>query len=450
MSELILDVRLDGFAAPVGKLMRKNSGNVAFSYTSEHLGLPDPLPLSLSLPLQEAAYGDVATRSFFSNLLQERNQPLNEVKERHGIEATDIIGLLFHLGADCVGAVSILPEGSAPTKVPGNLETDYDTLSSEELVDLVRALYLRTALPNEMRDPSPLAGMQSKISILILDAETFALPKPGTGAPTTHVMKVPDRDHLADPEQESLALQMSAQCSMLTVPSANLEFSGIPVLVTQRFDRSFNDNGQIIRLHQEDFAQALSLPPSLKYQRNGIAGRRFDASAIGKLLNETANPDIARLFFLKLTLFDLLIGNVDGHAKNHALLYSGGTRPDLAPRYDVMPTRLDGDLTENLSYDIGNAKALQAIDKQQLSVFLSHIGIARKAAQSSMVNAALTDIVSVLSGHFGNLSKLDQKPFADLIAANMRMLLPKLDFPVPIEAKDRDAYVARGGGWSSS
>lgn len=447
MSAISLDVRLDGFAAPIGKLTRKESGDVMFCYAVEHLGLPNAMPLSLSLPLQEAAYGDVATRTFFSNLMQERNQPLKEVMERYGIESTDLVGLLYHLGADCAGAVSVLQEGSAPTKVPGNLVTDYDILSREDLEALVRALYLRTALPNDLRDPSPLTGMQSKISILMLADQSFALPKTGTGAPTTHVMKVPDRDHLTDPERESLSLQMSGQCGVLTVPSAKLEFAGIPVLVTCRFDRSFNDEGQIIRLHQEDFAQALSLPPSLKYQRNGIEGRRFNAAAIGKLLNETANPAVARLFMLKLTLFDLLIGNVDGHAKNHALLYSSGTLPDLAPRYDVLPTRLDGKLTEELSYEIGSAKTLQAIDKEQLSVFLSHTGISRKVAQKRLVNSALAEIVSVLAVHLGKLTQMNQKLFADLIAANMRELLPKLDFPVPQEALHRDAHIIRGIGW---
>jgi serine/threonine-protein kinase HipA len=447
MSAITLDVRLDGFSAPIGKLTRKISGDVMFAYTIEHLGLPNPLPLSLSLPLQEASYGDVATRSFFSNLLQERNQPLKEVMEKHGIETTDLAGLLFYLGADCAGAVSVLPEGSAPTKVPGNLQTDYDILSYDDLVALVRALYSRTALPNELRDPSPLTGMQSKISILMLDTESFALPKHGTGAPTTHVMKVPDSDHLADPQQEQLSLQLSDQCGILTVPSAKLEFSGIPALVTYRFDRGLNAQGQIIRLHQEDFAQALSLPPSLKYQRNGLAGRRFDAKAIGGLLNETANPDIARLFMLKLTLFDLLIGNVDGHAKNHALLYSGGARPDLAPRYDVLPTRLDGNLTDELSYDIGTAKTLQAIDKEKLSVFLSCIGIKNKAAQGRLVTTALSDMVPVLAGQLTNLSHIDQKIFADLIAANMRELLPKLDFPVPQHALHRDEPIIQRNTW---
>jgi serine/threonine-protein kinase HipA len=450
MSELSLDVRLDGYAAPIGTLARATSGNVAFRYSAEHLSAVNALPLSLSFPLTDEPFGDVATRAFFDNLLQERDQPLKEVRERHNIERDDLVGLLFHMGADCAGAISILPEGSPPTKVPGNLETDYDLLTAQKLEDIVIALHDRRPLPNDLRDPSPLAGVQSKLSILLLANEQFALPKLGTGAPTTHVMKVPDRNHKADSQRESLSLQLSHQCGMTTVPSAQLEIADIPVLITTRFDRARNALGQIVRLHQEDFAQALSLPPSLKYERRGIEGRSFNARAIGGLLNETANPDIGRNTILKLTLFDMLVGNVDGHAKNHALLYGQGTRPDLSPRYDILPTRLDDSFTEELSYSIGTATVLDEVDQTQFSKFLSDIGIARPAAQKRLVTSALDQIVTVLAAQLDALSHMNQKSFADLIATNMRELLPKFDYPIPTAAQQRDAHVVRGGGWLTS
>jgi serine/threonine-protein kinase HipA len=75
MSALTLDVRLDGYEAPIGKLISTASDNVAFTYSTEHLAITNALPLSLSFPLRDEPYGDVATRSFFSNLLQERDQP---------------------------------------------------------------------------------------------------------------------------------------------------------------------------------------------------------------------------------------------------------------------------------------------------------------------------------------------------------------------------------------
>jgi serine/threonine-protein kinase HipA len=450
MSELSLDVRLDGYAAPIGTLARATSGNVAFRYSAEHLSALNALPLSLSFPLTDEPFGDVATRAFFDNLLQERDQPLKEVRERHNIERDDLVGLLFHMGADCAGAISILPEGSPPTKVPGNLEADYELVTSQELEDIVLALHNRSPLPNEMRDPSPLAGVQSKLSILLLENEAFALPKLGTGAPTTHILKVPDRQHLADPQRESLALALSSLCGVHTVLPVHGKIADIPILITPRFDRPINSKGQIIRLHQEDFAQALSLPPSLKYERRGIEGRSFNARAIGKLLNEIANPDIGRNTMLKLTLFDLLVGNVDGHAKNHALLYNERLRPNLSPRYDILPTRLDDSFNDELSYSIGTASKFEDVDQQQFFAFLSNLGISRFPAQKRLLSSALDQIATILADQLEVLQTEGQKPFADLIAANMRVLLPKFGYPVPKEAQMRDAHVVRGGGWLTS
>ena len=42
------------------------------------------------------------------------------------------------------------------------------------------------------------------------------------------------------------------------------------------------------------------------------------------------------------------------------------------------------------------------------------------------------------------------KQFADLIAANLRQLLPVLGVAVPQAAQNRDAFIARGGGWQTS
>ena len=450
MSRIALDVRLDGYDAPIGKLERKTSGGIDFTYSVEYLQATNAIPLSLALRLTDEPYGEVAARAFFSNLLQERDQPLQEVMERHAIESTDIVGLLYYLGADCAGAMSVLPEGSPPAKVPGNLETDYDTLTLENFEAIVRSLHERIPLPNHMRDPSPLAGVQSKISILLLPDGQVALPKTGTGAPTTHILKVPDRRHHSDPGRESLALQLSALCGISTVLPAQFDIADIPVLITPRFDRYFKTKNEITRLHQEDFAQALSLPPSLKYERRGVPGRSFNAKSIGTLLREAAKPDISSLTMLELTLFDLLVGNVDGHAKNHALLYSQGTRPELSPRYDILPTRLDDSLSEELSYSIGTATVLHEIDQIQFSKILSDIGFTGPAAQKRLTEAALGQIVPVLADQLDPLSQMKQKSFADLIAANMRELLPKLGYPVPKQAQDRSAHVVCGGGWLTS
>lgn len=47
----------------------------------------------------------------------------------------------------------------------------------------------------------------------------------------------------------------------------------------------------------------------------------------------------AKRLFVEETFFDLLIGNVDGHAKNFSIFHLPGNRIQ-SPRYDVMPTML--------------------------------------------------------------------------------------------------------------
>ena len=48
------------------------------------------------------------------------------------------------------------------------------------------------------------------------------------------------------------------------------------------------------------------------------------------------------------------------------------------------------------------------------------------------------------------MTRKGMKRFADLIAANLRQLLPVLDVAIPEAAQERDAFVGRGGGWLTS
>ena len=341
MTELRLDVRLDGFADPAGTLVRTEQGALAFAYTPAHVARADALPLSLSLPLTDERYGDIVTRAFFDNLLQERDGALNDVMAREGLARDDIAGLLLHLGKDCPGALSVLPAGAPAVKVPGDYATDYEALSDNKITAIAAALQERRRLPAGTTDPSPLAGVQSKLALTQLPDGRLAQPIEGTGAPTTHILKVPDRDHPRDAAHEAATLDLSRALGFETSEAAVVEIGEIEVLLVRRFDRALDRDGRVVRLHQEDFAQALGLPAALKYERRGTPDRRFDVAGIRKVLDATTDPVDERDRFIRATLFDLMTGNVDSHAKNFALLHIARDRIRVAPRYDLLPTRLD-------------------------------------------------------------------------------------------------------------
>lgn len=427
---LVLDVHMEGVAAPVGRLARDDDGAVQFSHLTNGL----PHPLSLSLPLREQPYGDAATRGFFGNLLFE-NALRDQIMERHGLDFNDIVGLLSHLGRDCPGSISCVPKGEGPAKQPGDLATDYDALDDETLALIMTSLRDRRRLPEAARDPSPLAGVQGKIALARLPDGRFALPKTDRNVPTTHILKVPRLRDMGDVAVEHLTTTLMGQIQPHLVSQTEVLGAGdLQGLLITRFDRISHGN-TVNRLHQEDFAQALGLGPTLKYQRNGTAERCFSAKAVGTILSQTQNPGLARTGFLDITLGNLLLGNTDNHAKNHALLYRG-QRPELAPAYDIFPTLIDQQVTHQMSFDIGTAMMTDEVTPADLEAFILALGFPRFApALKRHIHSVITAAVTLID----TLQGPGRKLIGDAIAEQGRNLASAAG--LEIATPERDALI---------
>jgi serine/threonine-protein kinase HipA len=381
----ILDVYLEAVEEPVGQLFSGPDGEMAFHYMTDAL----PHPISVSLPIREEPFGDVPTRGFFSNLLFE-NEMRDDVMQRHGVSERDIVGLLYHLGSDCPGSISCVPKGQPPGKRPGDLDQDYVVLSgapvvpadlddvsgpvpvSGDLAGIMRSLRDHRRLPPESDDPSPLAGVQGKIALARLPDGRLGLPKPGSGAPTTHILKVPRAAHMSSVLREHFATRLMARA--IGHPAARTCVLGerdLQGLLVKRFDRRV-EGSLVHRVHQEDFCQALGLGERLKYERNGVPPRVFSAESVGRLLEKTRLPGQARQAFFEITFANMLLGNSDNHGKNHALLYSGD-KPDLAPAYDVDPVLLD-DVRHVMAFRIGTATMADDVTGGDLDVTLRALG----------------------------------------------------------------------------
>jgi len=436
------DVFLEGINRPVGRLTGAPDMSLSFRYSAD--GLNANRALSLSLPVREEAYGDPAARAFFGNLLNENNA-LDSVMARHGIARNDIAGLLFHLGRDCPGALSCVPPGEGPSKQPGRLDSDYERLTNDHLARIMADLRERRRLPAEIRDPSPLAGVQGKIALARLPNGEFVLPKSNLNVPTTHILKVPRNGEESLVDQEDTLLSLGRQTlkrNQITVaePFACGNERG---LLIARFDRVLEGN-IVHRLHQEDFAQALGLPESLKYERNGaIAGRIFSAATVGGLFDKLASPAIARLKFLEATLFNLAIGNTDNHAKNHALLYDfERAAPAVAPLYDLVPILLDPGVTHDFAYKIGRAERFDQLQRDDFDAFCRAIGF-RAGFNGTLRNqtkALLQSAADTIKPYGGR-----RKLLGDMIADQVLRLSDILELDVTVP--ERDLFVQAGGGF---
>jgi serine/threonine-protein kinase HipA len=443
---MILDIYIEGFDAPVGQLMRATDKSLTFSYSND--ALFSNVRLSITMPVEQQQFGDYITRGFFSNLLQENNS-LDQIIAKHRIDRDDIAELLYHLGRDCPGAISCVPWGDKPAKMPGDINHDYDALSREELGEILVSLRDKRRLPDGNNDPSPLAGVQGKIAVTLLKNGQFGLPKPHSGAPTTHIIKIPKSGDEALVDQEAALMKLAA--NTLPLPVANVEaidIEGCRALLIQRFDRKI-ENGKIYRIHQEDFCQGLSLPPSLKYERNGNEGNKFSVTGISRILDETDVPLISREHFVVLSIFNLVVGNRDNHAKNHAILYPElGVKPILAPAYDIVPVTLDKSVTHDFSFNIGHAIKMEDVKVADIETFISEIGLHRamRAKKSrDLYFAKFGELLQKIEDDLENMEGPRLKSCRDMISQNIAELADIMGLPV--KQKTRDTFVSQGGGW---
>ena len=167
--------------------------------------------------------------------------------------------------------------------------------------------------------------------VLRLPREGDVLAIPLNGAPSTLIVK-PDNPNLPGiTENEVWCLRMAQAIGIEAAQATILQTSKRTAIGVLRYDRRVGRSGQLLRLHQEDFAQANGLPPGRKYERGTLSGLDL------KTLLETGRHVSASdaLALLDQVIFNILVANTDAHAKNYSLILPVGAAPRLAPLYDV-------------------------------------------------------------------------------------------------------------------
>jgi serine/threonine-protein kinase HipA len=336
----LLDVYFNGVKA--GILSQDEAGALRYVYDAGYLTEKESRAISFSMPLQEAPYLDRVVRPFFSGLLPDEGAR-QRLAGALGISAGNAFGLLEVIGGECAGALSLYPAGQKP---PSSDDDGVEVLSPARLEDILGKLRERPLLGGEEGVRLSLAGAQDKLAVYV-EGETIGLAK--GGRPTTHILKPFIQALDGSVENELFCLRLAARLK-LPVPKVEMRRSGAgPFLLIERYDRSKQEGGTITRLHQEDFCQALSVPPELKYEEEGGPGTERSLNLIE---SATARPAAGRLSFIRMLIYQYLVGNADAHGKNYALLYRGEV-PDLAPLYDVVCTAAYPGLAKKLAMAIG-------------------------------------------------------------------------------------------------
>ncbi|MCH8560346.1 type II toxin-antitoxin system HipA family toxin [Nesterenkonia sp. DZ6] len=287
-----------------------------------------PAPVSLSLPSSVRGHSSRKVKPFLEGLLPDRADVREAMGSRYGVSGVNPFALLAHIGEDCAGAVQFVHPTRRDAVLQGSGE--FHELSDRDISRRLREFRADVATSwVATQEHWSLGGAQSKFAVREENGQFHSV----TGAePTTHIIK----PGIADLRDQALNEHISMTAlRMAGLPAAETqfrEFEDQSALVVKRYDRDRTADGRLVRIHQEDMCQALSVFPKDKYESNG--GPR--AVDIVTLLRETSGDHGPRNIkrFTDGLIANYLLGAPDAHAKNYGVMLAGD-QVRLTPLYDV-------------------------------------------------------------------------------------------------------------------
>jgi serine/threonine-protein kinase HipA len=281
-----------------------------------------------------------------------------------GAADQDDFGILLQYGADCIGAVGVLPaDGIVPVHhVDGSV-------SEEAAVTASRTI----------------SGVQRKL--LAWHDGTGFRPSVEPGDAATHIAKFNHNDEPTLVQNEALSLRFAREIlgeAEVTrgEPATVAGIDGLALLV-ERFDRHAGE-----RLRLEDFAQVLGKPRGPQFGGKYSSSYEEAASVIARY-SARARLDLVR--FYKLVIFNFALGNADAHLKNFSLL----ERPEglrLSPAYDLLNTLLYPFSRETALEIGGKKREFDTLGRSLIETFGAEIGLPKAA-----VDLALRDLAKCLA-----------------------------------------------------
>lgn len=416
-----LDVLIAG--AHAGTLTQVESGSLAFEYDRAYRGVP----LSQSMPLSTRVYRDHVVRPYVWGLLPEDPDALRGIARASGVSSNNPFALLSVIGRDCPGAVQFCVPGLHP-----NRGTRLAPITEEQIA--ARLAASRTGGRGWLAENErwSLAGQQSK----------FALRKDGErwyscegDAATTHILKSGVRDLEHQALNEYVCMRLAALCGIRAARVFYRGFEGAcgiePAIVIERYDRKL-ENGEVVRLHQEDFCQALGCLPEKKYAADGGPGVK---EIIG-VLKRSSQAQINIVEFLQMLFFNYVIAGTDAHAKNYSVMLGLGDVCRLAPLYDEasMAPYMDERVWEHkppkLAMSIGGENRVGCVTMQNMQKMVEQCGLEELGITDSGCAVLAIDLANRIPHHlaevFDELERTEARQAASELRRRMEGRLVRL------------------------
>lgn len=364
-------VWLPGATAPVvaGRL-HAHDGIVSFNYGQSYRALREAIPLYLpELPLKagelpllpgltmpgcmrDASPDAWGRRVILNRKFGVKGDELNKF---------DLSELTFLLesGSDRIGAFDYQ---FTPTKYEARASTNAtleELIQSAERVE--KGIPLTPELDQALNHGSPIGGARPKA--LIEDGAVKHVAKFSSSTDLYSVVK-----------GEFIAMRLAALCGINAAPVSLVRAAGKDVLLIERFDRIKAKGGW----QRKSMVSALTM-----LALDEMMARYASYQDLAEIIRHrfTAPSDTLRELFRRI-VFNILCGNTDDHARNHAAFWDGA-KLTLTPAYDICPQARSGQEASQAMLISGNNR-------------MSRIASCLEAAHHFLLSAA--EAVAVVEG----------------------------------------------------
>ncbi len=319
---------------------------IQFIYGRSYRARADAIPLYLpELPLRPepiAPLGALAMSSAIRDSAPDawgRRVILNrtfgvKAEALDGLELDELVFLL-ESGSDRIGALDFQASATAYVPRGGSHATLEELLASAEKVE--KNLPLTPELDQALHHGSSIGGARPKA--LITDGRRKYVAKFSSSSDTYSVVK-----------GEYIAMRLAALAGLSVAPVRLVRAAGKDVLLVERFDRVADENSW----RRRAMVSALTM-----LELDEMQARYASYQDLAETIRFRFTEPTATLheLFARLTL-NILVGNIDDHARNHAAFWDGA-QLSLTPAYDICPQARAGEEASQAMLIIGQQRSSQ-------------------------------------------------------------------------------------------
>jgi serine/threonine-protein kinase HipA len=330
-SEAFVWIWLPGQTAPVvaGRLVKAAGGAYAFNYGQSYLARADAvslndreLPLRAgALPLLPGLFMPGCIRDGSPDAWGRRviiNRTMGLTGEAAAAVDLDELTYLLESGSDRIGALDFQTSATVYAPRAGQAAPLAMLLQAAERVE--QGVPLTLELDAALRHGSSIGGARPKA--MIEDGDKKLIAKFSASNDLYSVVKA-----------EFIAMRLAWECGLSVAPVRLARALNKDVLLIERFDRPRTAEGW----RRKAMLSALTL-----LELDEMMARHASYAELADIIRKRfEHPrDTLRELFGRL-VFNILSGNTDDHARNHAAFWDGA-HLTLTPAYDICPQSRTG------------------------------------------------------------------------------------------------------------